>query len=65
MKKALKRALDRLRTEIDGRFRKPTAVRGGLQRSQRMQSLNASARTSPHRRPPRRAMRDVGGRGRS
>lgn len=39
MRKSLKRVLDRLRTVSNGRFRKPTAVRGGLQEPQRMTRL--------------------------
>ncbi|MGZ4315016.1 MAG: hypothetical protein ACXVRS_04190 [Gaiellaceae bacterium] len=45
MRKSLKRVLDRLRTASNGRFRKPTSVRGGLQMPQRMQALSVPART--------------------
>jgi hypothetical protein len=45
MKKTLKRILDRLRTATNGRSRKPTSARGGLQLPQRMQPLEAPART--------------------
>jgi hypothetical protein len=45
MRKSLKRVLGRLRTAANGRFRKPTSVRDGLQAPQRMQALSASART--------------------
>ena len=45
--KSLKRVLKRLRAAINGRFRQPTSVRGGLQQPQRVQALPASARTRP------------------
>ena len=45
MRKTLKRALDRLRTTTNGRFRKPTSVRDGLQVPQRLQALSVPART--------------------
>jgi len=38
MRKTLKRVLERLRTNVEGRFRKPTTTRGGLQQPQRMQA---------------------------
>ena len=46
MRKTLKRALDRLRTATNGRFRKPTSVRDGLQVPQRLQALSVPARTA-------------------
>jgi len=45
MKKTLKELLDRLRTASNGRSRKPTAARDGLQVPQRMQALSVPART--------------------
>ena len=45
MRKTLKRMLDRLRTATNGRFRKPTSVRDGLQVPQRLQALSVPART--------------------
>lgn len=45
MRKSLKRVLDRLRAATDGRFRKPTATRDGLEVPQRMQALSVPART--------------------
>jgi hypothetical protein len=45
MMKTLKRILDRLRTATNGRSRKPTSARRGLQLPQRMQPLEAPART--------------------
>jgi hypothetical protein len=45
MRKSLQRILDRLRTATNGRFRKPTAARNGLQEPQRMQALSVPART--------------------
>ena len=45
MRKSLKRVLDRLRTATNGKFRKPTSVRGGLQEPQRLQPLAVPART--------------------
>jgi hypothetical protein len=45
MKKALKRVLDRLRAATEGRFRRPTAARDGLEAPQRMQALSVPART--------------------
>ncbi|HZO48832.1 MAG TPA: hypothetical protein VFB26_01690 [Gaiellaceae bacterium] len=44
MKKRLKRLLDRLRTVTEGRFRKPTATREGLQQPQRLDALPARRR---------------------
>jgi hypothetical protein len=49
MKKGLKRILDRLRTATNGRFRKPTSARDGLQVPQRLQALSASTRIRPAR----------------
>ena len=45
MKKTLKRVLDRLRAATEGRRRKPTAARDGLEAPQRMQALSVPART--------------------
>ncbi len=45
MKKALKRVLDRLRAATEGRVRRPTAARDGLEAPQRMQALGVPART--------------------
>jgi hypothetical protein len=45
MRRRLKRVLDRLRTATNGRLRKPTSVRGGLQQQPRMQALSVSMRT--------------------
>ncbi len=44
MRKSLQRILDRLRTVTNGRFRKPTAARDGLQEPQRLQPLSVPAR---------------------
>jgi hypothetical protein len=44
MKKTLKRVLDRLRTATNGRFRRPTSARDGLETPQRMQALGVPAR---------------------
>jgi hypothetical protein len=49
MRKALKGILDRLRTATNGRFRKPTSTRDGLQVPQRLQALSASPRMRPVR----------------
>ena len=49
MKKSLKRMLDRLRAATNGKFRKPTSTREGLQMPQRMQALSVPARTPPAR----------------
>lgn len=48
MKKALKGILDRLRTATNGRFRKPTSAREGLQMPQRMQALSVPVPRRPH-----------------
>jgi hypothetical protein len=45
MKKTVKRILDRLHEATNGKFRKPTSTREGLQMPQRMQALSASTRT--------------------
>jgi hypothetical protein len=45
MRKTLKQILDRLRTATNGRFRKPTSARDGLEVPQRMQALSVPART--------------------
>lgn len=47
MKKALKGILDRLRTATNGRFRKPTSPREGLQLPQRLQALGVPVRHRP------------------
>ncbi len=47
MRKALKRVLDQLRGATNGMFRKPTAIRDGLQESQQLQALPVPARTRP------------------
>ena len=44
MRKTLKRVLDRLSSATDGRFRKPTPARNGLQVPQRLQALSVPAR---------------------
>jgi hypothetical protein len=44
MRKTVKRILDRLRTATNGRFRKPTSAREGLQLPQRLQALSVPAR---------------------
>ena len=46
MKQSLKQLLDRLRTATNGRFRKPTSIRGGLQQPQRVQALPARSHVS-------------------
>ena len=45
MKKSLKRVLDRLRSTINGGYRKDTSIRTGLQQPQRMQPI--PVRTAP------------------
>jgi hypothetical protein len=49
MKKTLKRILDRLHDATNGKLRKPTSTREGLQVPQRMQALSVPARTPPAR----------------
>ena len=49
MKRALKQILDRLPTATNGRFRKPTSTRDGLQVPQRLQALSTSPRMPPAR----------------
>jgi len=46
MRKSLRRVLERLRAATNGTFHRGTAVRGGLQEPQRMQTLPVLARTN-------------------
>jgi hypothetical protein len=45
MRKSLRRILERLRVNVAGRGRKPTAARDGLQQPQRMQAVPVRTRT--------------------
>ena len=45
MKKTLKRVLERLRGATNGRLRRPTTTRDGLEVPQRMQAVREPART--------------------
>jgi hypothetical protein len=49
VRKALKRALERLRTLTNGTFGKRTHARGGLQEPQRMQPVGVPAQSPAHR----------------
>ena len=48
MRKALKRALERLRARTNGTFGKRTHARGGLQEPQRMQPVRVPAQSPAH-----------------
>jgi len=43
VKKSLKRVLERLRTATNGKFRRPTSTRSGLEQPQRLQALPVRA----------------------
>jgi len=47
MRKGLKRMLDQLRDATNGMFRKPTAIRDGLQEPHQLQVAPVPARTRP------------------